>query len=312
MWSLKSTGVEMANRVLFSNINMCNFGGSELVTLELAEYYMKKNWDVTIYSPTFGSPLLDHISPGIKTTQFIPSDLDEYNIVWSHHGLLLNKINAKNKRKHQTIVSNHMSSWVSIEYPQYDPGLVDLILANSEETKYKFDNEHKIKCHLFQNPSPPIGRFTIEKPFSVFDVGTYKKKKVAAISNHRPLDLEAVLNTHVRYFNVYKYGSKDFIQRITPKFLKEKDFDFVVCNGKSVQHAMRAEKPVFLYDNFGGCGWLTSENFERAAWYNFSGRGLDRCDLNSILDHSNIKPISDELFDWRFKLDLWLEKKNMI
>lgn len=301
-----------ANKILFSNMFMCNFGGSELVTLELAEYYMKKKWDVTIYSPDFGSPLKDHISPGIKTTQFVPTDLDEYNIVWSHHGLLLDKINAKNKKSHQLIISNHMSSWVALERPEYNADYVDLILANSEETKFNFDNEHKIKCHLFQNPSPILGRYKIETPFNVFETSAFKKKKVAAISNHRPLELDTTLNIHTRHFNVYKYGKKDYTQRITPKFLKERDFDFVVCNGKTVQYAMRAEKPIFLYDNFSGCGWLTPQNFEKAAWFNFSGRGVDKCDLNTLLDYSNAKPIDDSLFDWRFKLELWLEKKNLI
>ncbi|WP_416914340.1 hypothetical protein [Seohaeicola sp.] len=46
----------------------------------------------------------------------------------------------------------------------------------------------------------------------------------------------------------------------------------VLTIGKSVQYAMAARRPVYVYDRFGGPGWITSENFKNAEKFNFSGR----------------------------------------
>jgi len=35
---------------------------------------------------------------------------------------------------------------------------------------------------------------------------------------------------------------------------------------------MAARRPVYVYDRFGGPGWITSENFKNAEKFNFSGR----------------------------------------
>lgn len=43
--------------------------------------------------------------------------------------------------------------------------------------------------------------------------------------------------------------------------------------------------PVYCYDRFGGCGWITSTNIEEASKFNFSGRCTNRkLTVNEIVE----------------------------
>lgn len=53
-------------------------------------------------------------------------------------------------------------------------------------------------------------------------------------------------------------------------------FDAVLTIGKTVQYSLSMGIPCYIYDHFGGEGWLTPETFDREAFYNFSGRSTKR------------------------------------
>ena len=60
--------------------------------------------------------------------------------------------------------------------------------------------------------------------------------------------------------------------------------DAVISIGKSVAYAIAQCKPVFMYDHFGGDGWLSPENFVHSQTYNFSGRpARRRCTAEAIV-----------------------------
>lgn len=275
-------------KIIISNLHLCEFGGSELVSVELAEFYASLGHEVLLYSPKISAPLIQTIKrEGLKLTVTKPTleELYAFDIVWSHHGLLLDVINSKNKKPHQLIVSNHMSSWVDVEQPKYSFDEVDIVLANSEETRAKMSELHRAKCQLFQNPcSHPKWS----------NVSHCRKKPFAlSISNHRPAELMTFMGTHANEIDFELLGSKTVnYLRLNSQKLYDIKPDFVICNGKSVQYCLTANIPVFLYDNFGGCGWLTEDNFSNAEWHNFSGRGfLEKADLNSILNFERIEPV---------------------
>lgn len=275
--------------ILLSNKHLLEFGGSELVTVELAEFYASLGYQVTLYSPEIGMPLLGTIQyrDKIKITPKIPmqSELKTFDIIWSHHGLLLDEINTVNKKPHQLIVSNHMSSWLDVELPKYGVDQVDIILANSEETRSKMSAIHRAKCKLFQNPAPDVKWTQIQN---------FRKKPLGlSVSNHRPPELITFMGTHQDKIDFELLGIKtqNYI-RLSPQKLFEISPDFIICNGKSVQYALAANIPVFIYDNFFGCGWLTEQNFLQAEWHNFSGRGFNVSPaLEAILEFEKIKPI---------------------
>jgi hypothetical protein len=55
-----------------------------------------------------------------------------------------------------------------------------------------------------------------------------------------------------------------------------RQFDAVVSIGKTVQYAMCCRRPAYVYDHFGGPGYLDDGNVSQAAWHNYSGRCVRR------------------------------------
>ena len=53
-------------KVLLTNFKLINYTGSELDTLTVANYFLDKNYDVTIYTLEYGYPLLNNIDKRIK------------------------------------------------------------------------------------------------------------------------------------------------------------------------------------------------------------------------------------------------------
>lgn len=67
------------------------------------------------------------------------------------------------------------------------------------------------------------------------------------------------------------FGINHTAQAITPKLIQQ--YDAIISIGKSVQYALLANRALYCYDHFGGCGYLNSENYATAKAHNFSGRG---------------------------------------
>lgn len=284
--------------ILITNAHLVRFGGSELVSVELAEYYAAMGWHVCLYSPRVGEPLRSTIDKRVHVTTQEP-DASGWDIIWDHHGVLIHKLT---RRPGQMIICNHMSSYVELEKPKYNPEIPHRIFANSLETIHSMPLCYQRKAELFQNPAPPeFQRVNHGGNYGLF------------ISNHRPADLNeamALLSIPIKlvdYANAQRLSGQHFADNV---FFKAR---FVVCNGKSVQYALRAGVPVFLYDHFGGPGWLTEENFQRASHFNFSGRGFHEGGaLETLPLWPTIKPIDQAMVNWRYKLEEWLYYKEVI
>lgn len=107
--------------------------------------------------------------------------------------------------------------------------------------------------------------------------GTYgmSPKKIAIVSNHVPPELieaRELLTQQGCEVDIYGLGFK--VSLITPEVLNE--YDLVITIGKTVQYAMTLRLPVYCYDMHGGPGYLSAEELDRAAFYNFSGRGFPK------------------------------------
>ncbi|HFG1713184.1 TPA: hypothetical protein ACGF0P_003675, partial [Vibrio cholerae] len=102
----------------------------------------------------------------------------------------------------------------------------------------------------------------------------YKEKKneikrVIIVSNHIPQELRDVIKLAPEIeFTIA--GIDDKVKLIDAEFLSE--FDAVISIGYTVVTAIQAKIPIYMYDHFGGEGWLTGAIFSRSSHYNFSGR----------------------------------------
>ena len=276
-------------KVLLTQNTLRGFSGSEVVTLEIATYFRRHGAEVRVFTWEVDEPILSEFrARGIKVTTDDYSDYyNDLDYVWVHHQILpiglLEKFRDK-KLKLPFFFFNHMSSFkdLPIEHPYiYDleKKLPAKSLFVSEEAKKvltemygKFYNTARI----FPNPFPDeFLRKEVDRSYE-------ELRRVLVVSNHPPeevLELEKILRTSGVVVDYLGSASKRY-QLLSPEILRQ--YNVVISIGKTVQYCLAQAIPVYVYDQFGGCGYLSAKNFEKARYANFSGRGFRKKSAEKI------------------------------
>lgn len=274
----------MPKSVLITQGQLVNYAGSEVITLELAEYFSSKGSFVNVLSNYIGAPI-DKEFQKLKNVVLhtSPADIDfkDLDLIWVHHNLIPQEVLelAEQGRLRAKVVFHHMSRRHPLEFPfaaKIEQYLADAILFNSYAVKQTIETklaELDFKGKVFNNPAPDYFQISPAEK-------RYRKelKHVLVVSNHAPEELQAAVNgLRERGITVKTLGlssGQQEYRRITPEDLAWADV--VVSIGKTVPYALLSGVPVYCYDHFGGCGYLTHDNFRKAARLNFSGRGFTK------------------------------------
>lgn len=279
-------------RFLITQPMMHSFCGSTVVTIELADYLKSEGAEVEIYSYTRAPEIADVcrerkiklITPG-ETTRF---RLLDYDYVWIHSQVFPEDLvgelpELKTSKNCPYFIFLHMSphDYAPDEFPwiyQFEEKLADKVLFVSQEIMdiYRGSFTDNLSTGLFQNPAPLT---FMAEPHELTEL-----KKVLLVSNHVPAELAeaAELLRHKGIMVEHLGMGGDTAGLISADILTQ--YDLVVTIGKTVQYCLLANKPVYIYDSFGGPGYLTNQNFREAEQYNFSGRGFDHKTANEIVD----------------------------
>lgn len=276
-------------KALLCTNGIVEFGGAPIVVVEVAEYLASRGFETVIAANYVGDPFKAEVErTGISITDD-PGTLNafDFDIVWlqNHIAPLLRYELTTGSKKRTTFVFAHLSPTGKLAFPGpiLQPLLADWTLANSEETKSNLVQvgvpESDI-C-LFPNPAP-AAFWTYRKPPSDLRV-------VRAISNHAPVEVTEALkilgSMGLAVELVGKAGQS--YQRVSPELIAETSA--LITIGKSVQYAIASGVPTYVYDRFGGPGYLSQDNFDIAAATNFSGRCCKR--------RANAAMIASEIVD---------------
>ena len=260
-------------RILLGTNHFQEVAGSELVIQEFAELFVHAGHEVVIAANFVGQPMQGMAARAGVTTCLASAELNalEFDLVMVINQIAprLSYAASEAMRPATRFVFLHVDLNFTLSQPGlvHEPLLADEIWLHSKEAKDYFIGEGlpEEKVRLFHNAAPP--RFwRPERKYREHPA------HVAIISNHLPVELAgmAVL-LREQGMTVTHYGrGGDTYGRIGPRALLESDV--VVSIGKTVPYCLASRTPVFLYDHFAGPGYLSAENFERAAWFNFSGR----------------------------------------
>lgn len=262
-----------------------SIAGSTVVTLELAEYLRSEGAKVEIYTYSIGSPMKEICED--KRVKITTADdhpeyhLSDFDYIWINSQTLpisiVHELSRPLPKKMPRFIFDHMSPLDIIpdERPyiyQLEQRLSSKTLSMSPKTNEImmrfFPEGAKIDFGLFRNPAP------VEFSKSKF-TSRAKIKKALIVSNHPPKELvdarEILKSRGVQTTLFGDIPSSDGYKLVTEKVLRE--FDAVVTIGKTAQYCMTMGQPVYIYDRFGGPGYLYSENYENVMNNNFSGRG---------------------------------------
>jgi O-antigen biosynthesis protein len=261
-------------KLLLTTHHLTNYGGSELVTLDLATEFQQAGWDVIVATFQLGGEIeKDFKTSGVEIFNVLNEPLPqiEFDLVWSHHYPVLIKCLIEDSVTTKSLILSSLSPYEPLEAIPFFHAQADLILCNSDETKQEIIKDKN--CNYFDESKLFIFKNSV--PFHWFDLSLDRKglelKKVAIISNHPPIEiLEAINILKTKGIDTDLIGIHGTPKLVNIDLLTS--YDAIITIGRTTQHCMALNIPVFCYDRFGGPGWLTPDNFQLAEWFNYSGR----------------------------------------
>jgi hypothetical protein len=301
----------MKRKVLITQQELANFGGSEVVTLEITKYALSLGFQVTILTNYFGPPVSDNPLPGVKIVgPDQPLELEEFSHIWIHHNFIPKSLLDYLGKGTSVLLSakiafHHMSPYVPIEsplIPTLETAIADSVYFNSPETEAAYQDlfANKKKLKVLGNPAPD--------EFSLNTRGLSDKKtpeSVLVVSNHPPqemLDALAELKSEGLLKKYDLFGVHGSAKLITPQELTK--YDAIISIGKTVQYGILAGLPVYCYDHFGGSGYLNEKTFDLNRFYNFSGRGFKKKSIQ-VIKTELINKYSKAVIDAQFIKDTY-------
>lgn len=283
-------------RVLICQPIMHSFCGSTVCTLELAEYLVSVGCRVEIYTLTYAWQLreiCEKLGVEVHAVEDEPQlSLWDYDLIWVHSEVLPQTMIAELPQlKEAASQGREMPYWVFAhlspleDIPDKWPWnealedkIADIVLYVSEETREKQRGTIKksVPTGLFRNP-------VLDKFVRVEVPEVKGLESVLVVSNHVPQEVrEAMDLLRKKGIRVDVLGKGGERRLVAPEDLF--GHDVVVTIGKTVQYAFAAQTPVYIYDHWGGAGYLDKDNYELARRRNFSGRGFGSKTAQQIAD----------------------------
>lgn len=283
----------MGLRVLITHPFLYEINGATNVALELAEYLQNRGDKVTVYTNVFDYPIKQyfdekkiHVDIARKNPKY---HLKDFDIVWINSqtfpiSLLEELGDAEKVKNAPKFIFMHMSAqeYCADEMPyiyQFEEKLSSLSLFVSEEA-LEFNKKFFEKMpptDYYRNPAPEEYLIKREKLPEI-------PRKVLVVSNFpcgELRDIKPLLNQQGIIIDYLGYLG-DRYELISEKIISK--YDLVITIGKTVQYCLVSGTPVYIYGSFGGPGYLSSKNSQKAMRKNFSGRGFHDKTPGEIVD----------------------------
>jgi len=275
-------------RVLITQRALADLAGSEMVVYELADFLLTQGAKPTIYTYYFSEPIgacFEEAGLSVIDSDNTKLKWQDFDYVWVQHQVLPKSLVdqlAKPIPGRPSVVFHHMSvlGQVPIERPyiwDLENRLSSLSLFCSSEVRDGLSSMLRadVPLALFPNPAPM--EFT-----GVPEVPAGTLRRIAIVSNHPPDELKQAKELlTAQGIDVVSFGRhQDRHSLMTADVIR--GFDAVITIGKTVQYCLVSGIPVYVYDHFGGPGWLNDSVFPDAEYANFSGRGFARRDPSAI------------------------------
>ncbi len=270
-------------RTLVLTNDFSAFAGSEIVALEVAQWFRDQGDQVTLGANYINSPI-KAFAAGITLSREIEAlPLCDFDLVWCQHDLLallptiaFERASAQTRLPHVALVS--LSPYEPYEH-------VDMFLARALSAEI-FVNSPETGLEVLRRACMPpdlsaVRIFHNSAPSPFWEAANRSGeappplRSVVFVSNHPPSEvLDAIAKLKRAGIKCRCIGAYHEQRLLRPDDIG--DADAIITIGKTAVYAIAQRKPVYMYDHFGGDGWLTCDNFEASLAYNFSGRPNQR------------------------------------
>jgi len=253
-----------------------NYAGSERIVYELSRTLSHLGHTISIGCIDIGDFYYNEMSEYLITDGLELLN-DEYDIVINLHWPSFFYF-FKDGLKSKKIIHFSLSAFEPLESPFKGEDYFDLVICNSCET------ESQIKL-ITENINTKVFPNSIRTDNYVPKDRNRKLERIIIVSNHPPEELLDAIPIFIDNGITVDLigGTKDNCVLINNDTLNQ--YDLVVTIGYTAVMAMSLKIPVYIYDHFGGDGWI-GDNLDENFHYNFSGRpnGIKRTELEIFED----------------------------
>lgn len=271
--ALRELGVKS---VLLTNTNFSCWAGSQVVTRDLALMFLQAGVrEVCLLTDAAAGDIASAAQErgvrivGMRDDGWMAALPRQADLIWSHHWPLLGAALHAGKVDFRHLVVSSLSHFEPLEALVTGTGIADAVLAHSEENR---------QAQLQSLPPRAQGRLAVmpnSLPAHWFDDAAPPTalERLLVVSNHPPPELrQAAALLSDRGISVEVIGLATRQQEADAALIDSADA--IVTIGHSVQKGLARRRPVYVYDRFGGIGWLSPERLDASERTNHSGRQL--------------------------------------
>ena len=274
-------------KILITQNALHYIAGSELATLELATFFKDRGAKVSIFTWYTYAPMrtsFEKQNIEIITDENDKHLNDNFDIIWVHHQVIPKKILEKlyNNTCRSKFIFYHMSPLkeLALEQPYlYDleAKIANLVLFTSKGTEESLiESFPSLKRHFM------VLENFVPNNYLEYKYSRDSLQKILVVSNHPPKEvLSASKQLKNLGYEVDIIGRNFNAEIITAKKLV--NYDLVITIGKTVPYCLCIGVPVYIYDHFGGPGFLSAKNFKKARFRTFSGRNFKKKSASIIV-----------------------------
>lgn len=277
-------------RVLFTVIIFRRFVGPELITLDQAQYFHDRGFDVDVFTLEKDGPLSEHIPSYIRVIDL--SEVDDlhshYDLIVSRQWPLLEYLLFARRIDADRVYFESISWRLPIDFYPYFYSDLTMCGYVSKRIKNKLDDMGYDTNGSYYFPNYTTRAFLeYEKSDSGDDARRAygRLNKIAVVSNHPPHELEEAADILRSQYavDVDIYGMHHEYRLITPDILAQ--YDAIATIGKTAFFSLSMGIPTYLYDETCSIGYVTTANYQSCLDGNMAGSdGYCRKDPQRIAD----------------------------
>jgi hypothetical protein len=260
--------------VLITNLRLSGISGTELIVVDFAELLRKCGCDVHVCATSCAPPVADLLQHAgatchsIKSDPFLSKLPKQFDLIIGHHWVVLSHVLLEGRTAFRSLLL--------ASYSQAEPNeVIWLFREQADRIVFNSQSNHAIQTNDW--PESLAGKSivfpnSVPADWLVADQPGAPERDLASvliISNHAPPELLAAAAALRKDGIVVDHVGRPMRSERVSKELVDR-YDLVVTIGHSAQKAMARGKPVYIYDHFGGCGWIGDRLLEQAN-NNFSG-----------------------------------------
>lgn len=260
----------MKKKFLLTGYYFDGYHGSMIHIAEVAKELVSMGYDVDIVTLELNNYIKVYVEDYSGAKVFYIKDFDlkkEYDYTLAYHAPILTFLLSKGV-KFGKLALGCLSTILDIEQPNFIAFSGQIpIFAHSKALVDFLKDSYDLSAEVFLNSVP--------EEFKNSNVKVSSLQKIVVVSNHISLEIMNAIDIFRKQgFIVDIFGKNYNYVPINHKILEQ--YDLVITIGKTVQYALYLGIPVYNYDHFGGCGFITLDNIDREEYYNFSGRSSFR------------------------------------